>query len=298
MKSFLKFFKSKKKLALLLIAFSVLAEIIGAIIFEKQNKDESHFTETLYYCSQFVSSIFVISGVVIAVWQYYLSSKSTKSNLEIIQIQRAIDLSAYYKDNILKYFPAIRYIFREAKINDILANIKIEDMKYFNKAELAKLFTLEQIETLKSIEKSDNFAAAILKANIIYGLNFPFSSLPTASEMEELCKKPVDIDQTTLLSAFMANLICTTLNNLEFFASHFSHNTADESVVYQSLHQTYLDNMPYLYYYIAKLNEEPSKKLYTNVIWLFDKWKSREEQQRKQRSKNDEAILSHGNTIL
>jgi len=269
------FFKSKKVLAILLIILSIIAEITLAVIFWNKSDKQSNFIEILCFSTQIISSIFVTSGVIIAVWQYYLSSQSTKKNLEIIQIQRAIDLSQYYKDNILKFVPAITYVFEKVKILEIFDRIKIDDMRDFDTYELERLLTKDQIRQLKSVQNSDAFVKAILEANDIYGLNLQFMSFETIIEKDGQKGKSLKLDKNSIIIAFMANLLNATLNNLEFFALHFKHNTADESVIYQSLHQTYLKNIPYLYYFIARHNTDPANKLYTNVIWLFNEWKQK-----------------------
>lgn len=289
-----KILKSRKVLAVLLISFSILIEFIGAIIFWTQNKEQSNFIEILYYSSQIVGNVFLTSGVVVAVWQYYLSSKMSRKNFDIIQVQRAIDLSEYYKDNILKYFPAIRYIFEKIGVLELFNRISIDNMKDFDICELNKLLKPHEINHLKELQKSDNFTKAVLEANDIYGLELQFLSLATTSEEVETKV----FDKNAFVTIFMANLMNVTLNNLEFFALHFHHNTADESVIYQSLHQTFLGNMPYLYYYIANNNTDPSNKLYTNVIWLFNKWKMKKKDQNAIRSKTDASVLFPGKVIL
>lgn len=82
----------------------------------------------------------------------------------------------------------------------------------------------------------------------------------------------------------MGNIVTETLNNLEFFAMHFTHGTADESVVYQSLHQTYLDIVYVLYYNIAVLNELENSKYYTNIIELYKIWKKRDAEEKRKRA--------------
>lgn len=67
--------------------------------------------EALYYSSQIVASIFVISGVIIGVWQYYLSYVDSRRNLDIVRVQKAIELAEYYKDNILCSLAPLRYIY-------------------------------------------------------------------------------------------------------------------------------------------------------------------------------------------
>ena len=274
----------------------MIAEIVSAVIYRSFNPTVL-FIETLYYTTQIISSIFVVSGVIIAVWQYYLSSQSAKTDLEIIQVQRAIDLSEYYKDNILKYFPAIHYIFSQTEIAEIFENISIDKMKDFDSHELNKILTTAQIKKLQEIQYTDKFIKSVLEANDIYGLNLHFLSYETEVEEEGKKGKLVKINKNSLIIAFMSNLLNAVLNNLEFFALHFRHQTADESVVYQSLHQSYLEIIPYLYYYIAKQNTDSSNKLYTNVVWLFMEWKSKKEIQDSERSQKSLSVQSPGTIV-
>lgn len=54
----------------------------------------------------------------------------------------------------------------------------------------------------------------------------------------------------------------------------FTHNIANEAVVYTSLSQTYLSMVQMLYYNIAKNNHD-AERYFTNVIKLFNVWKKR-----------------------
>ena len=56
---------------------------------------------------------------------------------------------------------------------------------------------------------------------------------------------------------------------------YFTHGAADETVVYQSLHKTYLYIVKILYFDIS-INNTGGQKLYSNVIELFNIWKERE----------------------
>lgn len=289
-----KFWKSRKFWASFLIVASVLLEICCAIFLK--DADVS-FLENLCYATQIVSSIFVVGGVVIAVWQYYLTSQSAKTTLQVTQVQRAIDLSEYYKDNILKYTPAIYYIFDTTGITEILDVIMTKDIKDFDVHELNKMFTPMQIERLKTIQNSDIFFKAIMEANDIYHLDFKFHM--QTIEQEECGAKiqRVVINKNAIVVAYISNLVNRVLNNLEYFALHFRHQTADESVVYQSLHQSFLGLIPYLYYYIAKQNNDSTSKLYTNVIWLYLKWKNKKENQDADRSEKSFSVQLHGTII-
>lgn len=267
------FYKIRKVQAVALIIFALIIELAAAIIYYI-NVPALPFAEILYYSSQIITSIFVISGVVIAVWQYYLTSKSAKTDLEIQQVQRAIDLSEYYKDNILHYYPAIKYIFKATGISDIIEKVKIDEMETFDYTELLKRFTKEDIDKLKELQNSSKFAETAIKAIVIYGLNDKFT-------FEVI--QPTESDSAAIV-AYVSNLVDSLLNNMEFFALHFAHKTADETVVYQSLHQTYLEIVQYMFYDIANRNTDPANMYYTNIIWLFREWRN------EHTKKNDEHI--------
>lgn len=290
--------KSKKAIAVFLIAASVIIGFTGGLIQYCLNKQQSTFLEMWYYSSQIIGSIFMTSGVVIAVWQYYLSSKSAKDDLEIIQVQRAIDLAEYYKDNILKYYPAIRYVFKNSKIYDIIDSIKLDQLRDFDEHEINKLFSQKDITHLQQLQKSDEFCKSVLEANTIYelGLNIP-AIKETVKGEDNKTHITLEYNKTLIALAFMSNLVKDLLNNLEYFSLHFHHYTADESVVYQSLHQSYLEIVQIMYYFIAKTNNNSTDKYYTNIIWLFDTWRQKQFDQNNERSQKVRELQSHGTVI-
>lgn len=274
----------------LIIILSVIFEIIISILFKNYDKT-TPFIEIAYYTSQILSSFFVISGVVIAVWQYYVSYQTSKNEIEIMQIQKAIDLSEYYKDNILKYHVAIDYLYDNTGITDILKKINPKDMKNFDLKELNQLLCQNDIEQLKKIQKSEDFLRTVLEINQIYNLGF---HIPLESITDEKLKDEF-ISRTIV--AFAAKLITNVLNNMEYFALHFSHYTADNSVVYQSLHQTYLQLVQLMYYRIAKSNDSSTNKYYTNVIWLYNEWNKILNKQETSINDHNNSILQHGNIV-
>lgn len=75
-------------------------------------------------------------------------------------------------------------------------------------------------------------------------------------------------------------MVQDVLNNLEYFAMAFTHKTADESVIYQSLHNSYISVVRLLYYDISSNNRDGESKLFTNVIELYNIWKEKSEQQK------------------
>jgi hypothetical protein len=270
---------------------------IVASIFYHLIAHKMDYLETLYYTTQIVSSIFVVSGVVVAVWQYYLSCRDVKTNLEIMQVQRAIDLSEYYKDNILKYLPAIYYVFDKCGATKILNTIRPEQMQHFDQRELKKLLNPGQIKSLKNITQTKEFLQAVLEANEIYNLNLKFQEKVEVKQDSKGREATIYVKTVSVINAFMSDLITQVLNNMEYFALHFKHKTADESVVYQSLHSCYLESMQYLYYYIADRNDDPADKLYTNVTGLYLEWRKNKEKQDKDRSEKANTIQRQGTVV-
>lgn len=270
----------RKSNTFILIMFGVLAPLVYVKIRRDPNIS---FSEQWYYMSQIVTSIYVITGVVVAGWQYYLASSDSRRNLQITQYQKAIDLSEYYKDNILHYLPAIRYVFTESGALEDLKSITLDKMKLFNHRELQQILTEKQIQKLKDLQKNPKFIRGIIEANDIYGLKFVLHTKFVEIEDENgNKKKTISLNQDAIVIAFMSSIIMRTLNNMEFFAMHFNTNVADDSVVYQSLHQTYLELMPLVYYYIANQNVSEADKFYTNAIWLFHKWKKMTDERNEQ----------------
>lgn len=227
----------------------------------------------MYYISQIIASLFVAIGVLVAGWQYVLTSRSEIAKNRNEKVQKAIDLSEYYKDHILDKYCMLFCVFSECNMIDIINEVKITKMNNFDIYELQDNFSTSQLDKLAEINESKEFAKVVVAASIRF--NVPLNkNLFKATEVDEDGEKhqAVRVDAGAIVNDFMNGIVCEVLNNMEFFAMHFTHNVADETVVYQSLHKTYLEMVRVLYYNIAKNNKD-AQKLYTNVIELFNKWK-------------------------
>lgn len=289
---FLEFLISRKILTTFLIAASFI--IITIVLSKLFSNDVTSRISNAYYISQIMSALFVVLGVVIALLQYVSSTYDAQAlrkremelhekeilDIEKDRVQKAIDLSEYYKDNILNYISIIDSVYRQAGIKDILDTIKIEDMREFDQHELAEIMSHDKIEKILEIMKSRQFVDILVKNTIDYGFAKEcIKSKKTLINKEgDFPEINVSIDKIELLNEYscMMNRI---LNNMEYFAMHFTHKTADESVVYQSLHKTYIDFVRSYYYNIAKNNKPGEEKLFTNVIELFNLWKGKAKQQ-------------------
>lgn len=285
------FLISKKKVVAICISILFLAiTFLTPVIFKsKIVYNRWTYIEICYYVSQIVSALFVVLGVVIALLQYIASTYDAKAlrqremelhekeiiDLEKDRVQRAIDLAEYYKDNILHNVFIIDSVYEDLNITEILNKIDIANMVEFDKHELNIILKPEEIKQIANILNSSKLIPSLINNSQIYGFaETGFKIIEVVNDEKETVKRIV-CDETVLIREY-ANIINNSLNNAEYFAMHFTHNTADETVVYQSLHKTYLRLMKMLYYDISINNEIGEEKLYTNAIELFNIWKIRE----------------------
>lgn len=228
------------EITIVLVLIPIVIFFLSIILLEGNIIDtDNSRIENTYYIAQILSSIFVISGVVVAVWQYFLTSRSQLTQINIEQIQKAIDLSEYYKDNILEKYGPIYHVYESSGILEIINSIDKNKIQEFDIAEAGELFNKNQLNELDKIQYSEKFIKAVIETYRVYNL-FPetdiFEKVEKVNEDGEK-EQLIRVDVTKLILSFMHNNVNSILNNMEYFATNFSHNTADDSVVYQSLHQ-------------------------------------------------------------
>lgn len=281
----------KNKTIYIVVTIVFIAECIVAYCLQSY----STFLGAFYNVSQIFNCIVVFFGVIYAAWQYSNSQKNT----DIIRVQKAIDLAQFFKDNILDKYPPLEYIMEQSGSNRILKKISPENMKNFDYQEMRRFITEEDSKQLRKIQEGNEFLKALIDANGIFNMHFEINTIVNNVRDMENNKKEItfSIAKTPVINTFLNDYINQTLNNLEFLAMHFTHNTADSSVVYQSLHQVYIKAVEQLYYFIANLNKDPVEKYYTNTIKLYHKWKSEKGRNDNKRSDQDGQFQTHGTVI-
>lgn len=298
--------RNEKVKIIIVTSVSVLIYIIGIVIVSCVCKD----IEKVSFFSEIFSAFFVVGGVVVAMMQYIITSNeqvnTRKRELELREkeileiekdrIQSAISLANYYKDNILHNISIVDSIYKSTGIKEILESVKIEDMVEFDQHELEKLLPADKQKKIKDIVNSNKFMEAITKSSIIYGFAEKAKIVNSVKNSSGQVEKTFAIDEVVLIREY-SNIMSMLLNNTEYFAMNFTHKTADESVVYQSLHKTYLNMMRILYYDISQNNKMGEEKLYTNAIELFNIWKKREQQQRDDRIEKQRGTVAKGTEL-
>ena len=140
------------------------------------------------------------------------------------------------------------------------------------------------------------FEDAIAKNSIIYGFGDKAKVTTTTADENGRVLGTIKINKMEMFREY-ANILMMLLNNIEYFAMNFTHQTADESVVYQSLHSTYLSIMRILYFDIAQNNETGEEKLYTNAIDLFNIWRDKAILQRNDGIERQRGTVEKGNAL-
>lgn len=92
---------------------------------------------------------------------------------------------------------------------------------------------------------------------------------------------------------FFEKYILDLLNELESVCILLRYNLADEKIIYQSLHQSFLKNFPYWYYFIAKDNYMNENRYYDNLIWVYKKWKSRHNKLKEKNAKQQNSYIGN-----
>lgn len=245
-------------IALIAIALILLPQLIVRLPMFGTEKISG--IELIVLSSQLVSAIFVIIGTVIAVWQYWMSSSQAMNECSTARVHKAIELSNYYKENVLTGYSYVRMVLNDCGILKMLqAKRKGIEIRDFDVIELKEFYTDEEIHKIVNLPSNQDFVDAIIKINAIKG--------NTGHSTPELIQD----------FYFRIN---QTLNSAEYFAMAFTHNTADESVIYQSIYPTYLEMCYIMYYYIASTSDPAVAKLYTNLAELYNIWRKREQEQK------------------
>lgn len=302
-KNFLKFIKNHRiAFSILFILVAMIIIVVPQLILKLPLVGETNISgiELIMFCSQIVSAIFVIIGTVIAVWQYYLSSSKRIKELEFSRVEKAIELSNYYKDNILDKYSILKCVFDDYGITKMLqAKRKSCEIKDFDVVELHELYSEDEIKQLAGLGTDEKFIDSIIKVVSTYNLDLKGYN-KSIKKINEGTKSVVEIsaNPNEVYSDFYKTYVMQTLNNAEYFAMAFTHKTADESVIYQSIYPTYLEMCFVMYYYIARFSDPKVSKLYTNLSSLYCTWREREQAQKKDINKQTRSVGNHTGTII
>ena len=238
--------------------------------------------EIWYYRSQIFSAIVLVVTFILATFEYYRNKQEYENNRkfnvdlhEYKKREKALELTEFYKNNILGHTLMFNRVYVKIGIKGKLDSIQRDNMVAFDEYELERNLPPADIIWIKEKTKSESFFVALLEHQHIHGKK-GFAEGITKCDLDKL-------EIRDKLGTGYKDAHVKILNNLEFFAMHFINGLANEEIVYQSLHKTYIQIMELFYSDICMNNIKDGSKLFTNAIKLYNKWKSRSEKERRER---------------
>lgn len=288
----LDFIRNNNKKATVILTVVIVIIVCVPLCFYKLPVINSSFSriELVEIIAQIFAALFVVVGSFVALSQYYIYRSAEKQHISDERIERALELSEYYKNNILEPYAILLDVYKKAGIYDILQKEK-RKMKNFTEEEMNEIFSNKEIEKLEKAFVSEDFLSAMVSVNEIASLNLRGFEIQEITDGKGKTNKKIKVDISKALNDFHLNYVSKLMNNIEQFAMYFTHNIADESVVYQSLYPTYIEMCITLYYNISKCSQPGKAQLYRNVQLLYEIWLNKTNQKREI---IDEQSVDHG----
>lgn len=232
--------------------------------------------------------ISVLGAIIAALITTRMSQKQHSENNNKEDITKAIELADLYEREILPLINGLGIVYsklnllneHQRKLNYLRQNEKLvftsAEMKlHFEESDIDKV--LIELEP-KSIPKNLLLSSRAIRGKTLLNDHLFMRSL----ELGEGEKEKFDLVFKQQLAMEFSSLRTELLNKLESFSMYFTNGVADEEIVYQSLHQTYLGTVLSLYFDIASKNTDPKDTFFINIIELFNKWNSKYNQKKKQ----------------
>lgn len=190
----------------------------------------------------------------------------------------ACKLAEHYANVILDEHSFISNVYRMTGLDSYIKNvIDINSMHDFDKVELHGILKDKEYNADEFMRKIHDIDPSIImqcrmlrcrtteeRHSVLSGFTFKD---PETGENK--------IQNGAYLRLDLQQDISDLLNRLEYFSMNCRYGLADEEILYQSLHQTFISLVWILYPTISNRNVSNEDKLYTNVIWLFTKWRER-----------------------
>lgn len=214
----------------------------------------------------------IILGVtaIIRILAFIFSINTYSYTKKCCKVNKSIELSNEYEKIIDDISDFTSIILRNNKIEKILNAANIEDFKNFNHDELGKIDKPEDYKLLIYFFTRFCDDTTSLKEYYIK-TNWRTSQIHNLKQLENQLQ-----DKSHEFLILYYNIKMThILNQLESFSMGFIHNLANDDIVYQSLHQTFLLIIKNFYFLIAANNISSEDKYYVNLTALFIKWKKR-----------------------
>lgn len=215
-----------------------------------------------------VCSVITAFTIVFYIQDYIISKRKFRT-------ENAIGIAKDYADKIIDLSRYILEVYRVYDVLRIADKLDTSNIHLFTNQEMIKIYNDEDME------KFENIYAHTLPVDLLLPLlccrcyisgnlmiDAAYQKLSNAGNQDQETIKSI----LPILKQDFKCCIHTMLNSLEYICMMFMSNIVNDSVVYQSLHQTFLRSVKCLYYFIAKNNTSWSSKNYTNITSLYNRW--------------------------
>lgn len=215
----------------------------------------------------------------------WIQNRNTKSQNELSnskqEKQKAIELAELYAEEIIPKMTYIQRLYRKMGIEEELKNIRLHEMKFFDRKEMENFLSKEKIEEIirkqRNVKTEDLISCSqalectetkINDFSIFRYIQQINDEVAATIENSGKLKAIANTKEMYYKNEYM-NVLTKILNQLEYFSMYFNTGVADEDVVYQSLHQSFICTIKVLYFDICIRNVAGKDKYYTNIIELY-----------------------------
>lgn len=237
----------------------------------------------LSQCSNICLAVVTIISVIVLFITYQYSRRKAS-------IEKACELARIYAQEIIPKFCFIMQVLTHSGIYEkIKKAFPVQEIEMFNVKEMEMLCKKNGV----SYSEIDRMFLSINPQAIYESKLETIINGKAIKELEDYYLLPSE-DASKVkynnyaLNADFVQTLGELQNLLEWFSMNFTRKLADEKIVYQSLHQTFLANVHFLYFTISKNNKTNSDKYFTNIILLFNAWENR---LKKEKKKEDQAEM-------
>ena len=224
-----------------------------------------------------LSEIAPIVTAIIAVVSAFYAKRAYCHQRDRAKKEAACNLAKFYADNIIiKYSFICNVLNQSGVLEEIKKVFPIEKLNLFDMAEYRSLCHDSNTPTDfldEELNKIDPLIILNCKVFQISNLSDRAHTLSTFAQTNNTGNINIQ-NKEVLITDFQSEII-NLLNTLEWFSMNCIYNLADEEIIYQSLHQTYLAMVWMLYGFICKPNTNNEDKYFSNTVKLFKLWNTR-----------------------
>lgn len=270
---------SKNKISI--ISALVISAVVGLYYCPVAHKI---LTENTNFFSSLGAIATGISLIFVAVQVYYIKLEKETRNKQLAQ-ENAFEMAKLYATDILMELHAFNSYLQKIGFIDEILFLNNEEIIRFDKKEMDGLFGEERRERLINIFRKKVQPEIYIE---VLTIGYNLSEIDLYLKFYEFKNKSNDLTVESINELWINDLYFKTvsmmdkvLNKLEYLCMYFNNNLAESDYVYPSLHQTFLEYVKNLYFFIAIRNDDPARKYYTEIIKLYNKWYNQEKKYRR-----------------